>query len=145
MSLSLSVYRLSDVSIANIHTVGKQDLRRIFSRLSTTIIRTTCKIAILQNMVGKYYTDEETKHLKLFEHDLVIYPGEKFRIPVPKEESQTEEQLYMVSIATKKIFRRSGVRFAQYIMEIYVREQAPVDHVDIKINVSKGKVESANI
>jgi hypothetical protein len=96
-------------------------------------------------MVGKYYTDEETKHLKLFEHDLVIYPGEKFRIPVPKEESQTEEQLYMVSIATKKIFRRSGVRFAQYIMEIYVREQAPVDHVDIKINVSKGKVESANI
>ena len=145
MSLSLSVYRLSDVSIANIHTVGKQDLRRIFSRLSTTIIRTTCKIAILQNMVGKYYTDEETKHLKLFEHDLVIYPGEKFRIPVPKEESQTEEQLYMVSIATKKIFRRSGVRFSQYIMEIYVREQAPVDHVDIKINVSKGKVESANI
>ena len=145
MSLSLSVYRLSDVSIANIHTVGKQDLRRIFSRLSTTIIRTTCKIAILQNMVGKYYTDEETKHLKLFEHDLVIYPGEKFRIPVPKEESQTEEQLYMVSIATKKIFRRSGVIFAPYVMEIFVRQQAPVDHVDIKIDVSKGKVESANI
>jgi hypothetical protein len=139
------VYRLLDVSIANIHTVGKQDLRRIFSRLSTTIIRTTCKIAILQNMVGKYYTDEETKHLKLFEHDLVIYPGEKFRIPVPKEESQTEEQLYMVSIATKKIFRRSGVIFAPYVMEIFVRQQASVDHVDIKIDVSKGKVESANI
>lgn len=145
MSLSLSVYRLSDVSIANIHTVGKLDLRRIFSRLSTTIIRTTCKITILQIMVGKYYTDEETKHLKLFEHDLVIYPGEKFRIPVPKEESQTEEQLYMVSIATKKIFRRSGVIFAPYVMEIFVRQQAPVDHVDIKIDVSKGKVESANI
>lgn len=145
MSLSLSVYRLSDVSIANIHTVGKLDLRRIFSRLSTTIIRTTCKITILQIMVGKYYTDEETKHLKLFEHDLVIYPGEKFRIPVSKEESQTEEQLYMVSIATKKIFRRSGVIFAPYVMEIFVRQQAPVDHVDIKIDVSKGKVESANI
>lgn len=145
MSLLLSVYRLSDVSIANIHTVGKQDLRRIFSRLSTIIIRTTCKIAILQNMVGKYYTDEETKHLKLFEHDLVIYPGEKFRIPVPKEESQTEEQLYMVSIATKKIFRRSGVVFAPYIMEIFVRQQASVDHVDIKIDVSKDKVECANI
>lgn len=96
-------------------------------------------------MVGKYYTDEETKHLKLFEHDLVIYPGEKFRIPVPKEESQTEEQLYMVSIATKKIFRRSGVVFAPYIMEIFVRQQASVDHVDLKIDVSKDKVESANI
>lgn len=119
-------------------------MRRISSRLSTTIIRTTCKITILQNMVGKYYTDEETKHLKLFEHDLVIYPGEKFRIPVPKEESQTEEQLYMVSIATKKIFRRSGVIFAPYIMEIYVRQQASVDHVDVKIDVSKDKVECAN-
>lgn len=145
MSLSLSVYRLPDVSIVHIHTVGKQDLRRIFSRLSTTIIRTTCKITILQNMVGKYYTDEETKHLKLFEHDLVIYPGEKFRIAVPKEESQTEEQLYMVSIATKKIFRRSGVIFAPYIMEIYVQQQAPVDHIDVKIDVLKDKVECANI
>lgn len=95
-------------------------------------------------MVGKYYTDEETKHLKLFEHDLVIYPGEKFRIAVPKEESQTEEQLYMVSIATKKIFRRSGVIFAPYVMNIFVRQQASVDHVDIKIDVSKDKVECAN-
>ena len=95
-------------------------------------------------MVGKYYTDEETKHLKLFEHDSVIYPGEKFRIPVPKEESQSEEQLYMVSIATKPIYRR-GIVFAQYIMEIYIREQASVDHIDVKIDVSKDKVECANI
>ena len=96
-------------------------------------------------MVGKYYTDEETKHLKLFEHDSVIYPGEKFRIPVPKEESQSEEQLYMVSIATKPIYRKSGIIFAPYVMSIFVREQVSVDHIDVKIDVSKDKVECANI
>ena len=51
----------------------------------------------------------------------------------------------MISIATKLIYRKSGIVFAPYIMEIYVRQQASVDHVDIKIDVSKDKVECANI